>query len=43
MIKSVRLLLGEPAANALRDKVLVMAEPSKDKISTTAWDYWQQA
>ncbi len=43
MIKSVRLLQGDPAANALRDKVLAMAEPSKDKISPTAWDYWRQA
>jgi hypothetical protein len=43
MIKSVRLLQGESAANALRDKVLAMAAPSRDKISQTAWDYWQRA
>lgn len=43
MIKSVRLLQGEPAANALRDRVLAIAEASKDKISQTSWDFWQQA
>lgn len=43
MIKSVRLLQGEPAANALRDKMLAMAESSKDKISPKALTYWRQA
>ena len=43
MIKSVRLLHGEPAANALRDKVLALAEASKDKISATSLEYWRQA
>ena len=43
MIKSVRLLQGEPAANALRDRMLAMAETSKDKISQIAFDYWRQA
>lgn len=43
MIKSVRLLQGDPAANALRDKVLAMAETSKDEISQTSLQYWRQA
>ncbi len=43
MIKSVRLLQGEPAANALRDKVVALAEASGDKISPTSLEYWRQA
>ena len=43
MIKSLRLLEGEMAANSVRSSVLRMGEPHKDKISELAFDYWRNA
>ena len=43
MIKSQRLLQGEMAANATRDRVLKMAASSKGQIGERAIDYWRAA
>lgn len=43
MIKSQRLLLGETAANAIREKILQLAAPSTGQISENSLAYWRNA
>ena len=43
MIRSQRLLQGEMAANATRDRILKLAAPSKEEISETSFGYWKNA
>lgn len=43
LIKSLRMLVGDDFADAMRTKILQMAEASGASINALTWEYWGQS